>query len=346
MALTLDRKSIVTIFILLWSCASRATSRTFHESSIIAKQHEEWMALHGRAYADNEEKIRRQQIFKDNLEFIEKHNNEGNKSYRLSLNGYADLTDEEFLASHTGNLVMPPAGSSKINNNFRYKNVNVSDIEPSLDWREKGAVNKIKNQGQCGSCWAFSSVAAIEGITQIKTGKLMSLSEQQLVDCAIPDGNGCGGYTMDKTFEYIEQSQGLASEEDYPYMEQDGTCRDDGMVNPAAKISGHEDVPHNSEEELLKAVANQPVSVAIDAEGKAFRFYSQGVFNGECGTSLNHAVTAIGYGEDDTNGAKYWLIRNSWGQRWGDEGYMKMQREAGTPEGLCGIALQASYPTL
>ncbi|KAJ1396438.1 Peptidase C1A, papain C-terminal [Sesbania bispinosa] len=310
MALTLEKISIATILICLWACTSHATSRTLYESSSIAKQHDEWMASFGRVYADDAEKARRQQIFKDNLEFIQKHNNqEPNKSYNLSLNSYADLTNKEFLAYYTGALYKPPTqfGSSKTNNNFAYQNVSLSDIESSLDWRKKGAVNEIKDQGRCGI------------------------------------NDGCGGQFVDKAFEYIAQSQGLASEADYQYMGTDGTCND-GMINPAAQIRSYEDVPKQSEEQLLKAVAKQPVSVTIDASGREFQYYNGGVFSGECGTELNHAVTLIGYGED-SNG-KYWLIRNSWGKDWGEGGYMKMQRDIGSPEGLCGITLQASYPTV
>ncbi|TKY59169.1 Senescence-specific cysteine protease SAG12 [Spatholobus suberectus] len=320
---------------------SHTTSRTHSESSI-AKQHEEWMALHGRVYADRAEKLRRRQIFKENLVFIEKHNNEGNKRYNVSLNSFADLTNEEFLASHTGALYNKPPtqqGSSKINHNLGYQNMSVSDIEPSLDWRKRGAVNNIKNQGGCGGCWAFAAVAAVEGITQIKTGKLISLSEQQLIDCASNDG--CHAEPVHKAYEYI-QSHGIASEAEYPYEGKDGTCNNNGTVNPVAKISGYRYVPPRSEEELLKAVANQPVSVNIDASGQAFRFYSGGVFSGECGTNLNHAVAAIGYDEDSKG--KFWLMRNSWGQQWGEGGYMKLKRDTGAPEGLCGIYLYPSYP--
>ncbi|KAK7362730.1 hypothetical protein VNO77_04851 [Canavalia gladiata] len=150
MALTLERKSVVAIFIFFWTCTSYAMSRIISESSI-TKQHEEWMAIHGRVYADNAEKVKRQQIFKENLEFIENHNKQGNKRYNLSLNPFADLKNQEFLASHTGALYNPSTEPSNINDNLGYQNVSLSDIEPSLDWRDRGAVNPIKYQGTCGT---------------------------------------------------------------------------------------------------------------------------------------------------------------------------------------------------
>ncbi|GAB4827066.1 hypothetical protein Ancab_033949 [Ancistrocladus abbreviatus] len=195
-----------------------------------------------------------------------------------------------------------------------------------------------------GCCWAFSAVEAMEGITKLKTGKLISLSEQELVDCDINgDDDGCEGGLMDSAFQFIIQNQGLATEAAYPYVRLDNTCNSKKSALHAAKISGCEDVPANNQAALLKAVANQPVSVAVDGGNFNFQFYSSGVLSGECGTDLDHAVTAIGYGTT-SNGVKYWLVKNSWGTSWGEKGYMRLKRDISDKEGTCGIAMMASYP--
>lgn len=183
----------------------------------------------------------------------------------------------------------------------------------------------------------------MEGINKIKTGKLVSLSEQELVDCDVNDGNqGCKGGFMNKAFEFIKMNGGITTESDYPYNGKDDPCQKAKTKDHAATISGYETVPANSENNLQAAVARQPVSVAIDAGGYEFQLYSHGVFNGMCGHQLNHGVTVVGYGED--SGKKYWLVKNSWGTNWGESGYVRIERDSADTRGTCGIAMQPSYP--
>ncbi|KAJ0077096.1 hypothetical protein Patl1_35481 [Pistacia atlantica] len=222
----------------------------------------------------------------------------------------------------------------------RYLHKVGDELPESMDWREKGAVAPVKDQGQCGSCWAFSTVGAVEGISQIVTGDLISLSEQELVDCDRSYNEGCNGGLMDYAFEFIINNGGIDTEQDYPYK-----ATETIKMLMLLPLMGYEDVLTNDEKSLKKAVAHQPVSVAIEAGGRAFQLYRivQGVFSGRCGTQLDHGVVAVGYGTE--NGVDYWLVRNSWGSSWGENGYIKMERNVNTPTGKCGIAMQASYPT-
>ncbi|KAJ8753468.1 hypothetical protein K2173_019867 [Erythroxylum novogranatense] len=323
------------IFTLILALQCRA--RTVHDVSM-NQRHEEWMALYGRVYKDANEKEIRYKIFKQNVQRIDSFNAAGNKPYKLGVNQFADLTNEEFKTRNRfkGHVCPEQAGS------FKYEKITA--VPSTMDWRKKGAVTPIKDQGQCGSCWAFSAVAAVEGITQLSTKKLISLSEQELVDCDVKgEDQGCQGGLMDDAFKFVMQNKGLTTETNYPYTASDGSCNSNAEANHAAKITGYEDVPANNEAALMKAVANQPVAVAIDAGGFEFQFYQSGVFTGNCGTELDHGVAAVGYGE--SNGVKYWLVKNSWGTQWGEEGYIRMQKDVSAKGGLCGIAMQASYPT-
>ncbi|KAL9235592.1 hypothetical protein vseg_010338 [Gypsophila vaccaria] len=306
--------------------------------------YERWRSHHT-VSRDLDEKQKRYNVFKENVRHVHKVN-KMDKPYKLKLNKFADLTTHEFRTRFAGSkirhhsMLQGHRGSSP--KSFMY--AKVDSVPTSVDWRKKGAVTPIKNQGQCGSCWAFSTIVAVEGINQIKTGKLVSLSEQELVDCDTKQNQGCNGGLMPVAFDFIKKNGGITTEELYPYTAQDGTCDTSKMNAPKVSIDGHELVPENDEDALLKAAANQPVSVAIDAGGQDMQFYSEGVFTGECGTELDHGVAVVGYGTTQ-DGTKYWIVRNSWGEEWGEKGYIRMERGVSAKEGLCGIAMEASYPT-
>ncbi|XP_076889331.1 vignain-like [Bidens hawaiensis] len=286
-----------------------------------------------------DDKQKRFNVFKYNVNHINRVN-QMNKPYKLKLNDFADMTNHEFRAGFDSKILhfRMLKGERRPTPFVHGKTTNPP---PSVDWRTNGAVTPIKNQGRCGSCWAFSTIVGVEGINKIKTNNLVSLSEQELVDCET-DNQGCNGGLMENAFEFIKETGGVTTEQIYPYFGRDERCDLSKRNAPVVKIDGFENVPANDEGALFKAVANQPVSIAIDASGLNFQFYHTGVFDGPCGTELNHGVAIVGYGTQD--GKDYWIVRNSWGPGWGEQGYIKMQRGVNVPEGLCGLAMDASYP--
>ena len=214
----------------------------------------------------------------------------------------------------------------------------------SIDWRDKGAVTPVKDQKQCGSCWAFSSTGAIEGQHFLKTKQLVSLSEQNLMDCSVNWGNhGCNGGNQYKAFNYTRDNKGIDTEESYPYEAVDGTCRFSAK-SIGATVTGYVCIPYANESALLEAVTTVgPIAVAIDASRNGFMYYNSGVYYDPlCSTSkLDHAVLVVGYGT--VNGQDYWLVKNSWGYGWGMGGYIKMARNKNNH---CGIVTSALYPTV
>lgn len=311
-----------------------STGRTDGE---LRAMYEAWLVKHGKACNGLGEKEKRFDIFKDNLRFIDEHNAQ-NLSFKLGLNRFADLTNEEYRSKYLGTKI---SGKKRISQ--RYAPRLGDDLPESVDWRKKGAVVGVKDQGSCGSCWAFSTISAVEGINKIVTGDLISLSEQELVDCDTSYNEGCNGGLMDYAYEFIINNGGIDSEEDYPYKAYDSKCDQYRKNARVVTIDSYEDVPVNDEKALQTAVANQPVAVAIEGGGRAFQLYDSGIFTGACGTSLDHGVTAVGYGTED--GKDYWIVRNSWGSNWGEAGYIRMERNLeGTSTGKCGIAMEASYP--
>ncbi|CAN6449305.1 unnamed protein product [Victoria cruziana] len=304
--------------------------------------YERWRSHHS-VSRDIDELLTRFNVFKHNVKFIHEFNKKGGNSYRLKLNAFGDLTNQEFRSLYANSkinhhrLLQGPKRPSAAQRD------DGADPPAAIDWRALGAVTDVKNQGQCGSCWAFSTVVAIEGITQIKTNKLVNVSEQELVDCDTQNG-GCNGGLMERAFEFVEKNGGLALSKKYPYTATQGKCHVSKLKIHDVSIDGHDFVPEKNETALMQAVAVQPVSVAIEASGSAFQFYSEGVFTGPCGTELDHGVAIVGYGTE-ADGTKYWIVKNSWGSGWGENGFIKMARETSKPDGLCGIALYAVYPT-
>ncbi|EAY80530.1 hypothetical protein OsI_35710 [Oryza sativa Indica Group] len=297
---------------------------------------------------DDGEARRRFNVFVENARYIHEANRRGGRPFRLALNKFADMTTDEFRRTYAGSRARHHrslrGGRGGEGGSFRYGGDDEDNLPPAVDWRERGAVTGIKDQGQCGSCWAFSAVAAVEGVNKIKTGRLVTLSEQELVDCDTGDNQGCDGGLMDYAFQFIKRNGGITTESNYPYRAEQGRCNKAKASSHDVTIDGYEDVPANDESALQKAVANQPVAVAVEASGQDFQFYSEGVFTGECGTDLDHGVAAVGYGIT-RDGTKYWIVKNSWGEDWGERGYIRMQRGVSSDSnGLCGIAMEASYP--
>ncbi|KAH7671962.1 Actinidain protein [Dioscorea alata] len=309
-------------------------ARSEHEIKLL---YEGWLVENNKNYNDLFEKEKRYNIFKDNLKYIDEHN-AGNHSYNLTLNVFADLTNDEHRNMYLGFQSFTGENMDFKESN-RYLFNGDETLPDSIDWRDMGAVVGVKNQLECGSCWAFSAIAAIEGLNKIVTGTLISLSEQELVDCV---RKSCQGWLMTKAFEFIIKNGGIDAEEDYPYRGYYAQCNRNKLRRTVVSIDGYENVPHYSEDSMKKAAAHQPISVAIDSSSDDFRFYGSGIYKGSCGTKLDHGVTLVGYGSE--NGDDYWIIKNSWGTKWGENGYVRIQRNSGTAEGKCGIAILPSYP--
>lgn len=303
----------------------------------------EFKITHGRSYKSPEEEFVRQQIFNANVKKIEIHNylySKGLKTYSMGVNQFTDMDPTE-VASIMNGLKYKHSTQKK---GSTYISPNVPFTVPKeVDWRKEGYVTPVKNQGNCGSCWAFSTTGSVEGQHFRKTKQLVSLSEQNLVDCSTTEGNeGCNGGLMDNAFKYIKKNGGIDTEESYPYTAKgDDQCKFNAS-NVGATVSGFVDVESGSEKQLMEAIAlNGPVSVAIDAGG-SFQAYQSGIYDEpNCSpTNLDHGVLAVGYGTTE-QGIDYWIVKNSWGEGWGEKGYIRMVRNKNNQ---CGIATSASYP--
>ncbi|NWI39444.1 CATS protein, partial [Picathartes gymnocephalus] len=336
-----------------------------HPEPALDRHWELWKKSYGKEYQPQEDSFRRL-TWEKNLWLVTLHNLEhslGLRSYTLGMNHLADMTSEEVAASLTG-LQLRPRGNSA----FQPRSRPAGEVPEALDWRDKGCVTEVKNQvsrgprslpvlprgssqasfpptsqGACGSCWAFSAVGALEAQVKLKTGNLVSLSAQNLVDCSGMYGNkGCAGGFMTEAFQYIIDNGGIESDESYPYTAQNGTCHYNASAR-AASCSRFQELPPGDEAALREAVATVgPVAVAIDATRPSFFLYRSGVYDDpQCKQEVNHAVLVVGYGSLENK--EFWLVKNSWGVRFGDAGYIRMARNASN---LCGIASYASYPLI
>ncbi|KAG8377852.1 hypothetical protein BUALT_Bualt08G0076600 [Buddleja alternifolia] len=312
----------------------------------ISNLFETWCKEHGKTYTSEQEKQYRLNVFEENYVYVTQHNGMSNSSYTLSLNAFADLTNHEFKTNYLGlslsesdSVIRLNREGVSIEESYLMKE---SDVPSSVDWRKKGAVTGVKDQGSCGACWSFSATGAIEGINKIVTGSLVSLSEQELIDCDKSYNDGCGGGLMDYVYEFVINNHGIDSEDDYPYQGRDKSCNKNKLKKHAVTIDSYADIPAKNEKKLQQAVATQPISVGICGSDTSFQLYSGGIFTGPCSTSLDHAVLIVGY--DSKDGKDYWIVKNSWGKSWGIDGYMHMLRNSGNEEGMCGINMLASYP--
>jgi C1A family cysteine protease len=316
-------------------CFSSVTS-AFNETEHHWSSFQKFINHFDKSYPSFVEFEKRFEVFKSNMEYIREQNAQPH-SYTLGVTPFADLTESEFSLFNgirTGGPLSTGCAKFQSSNN---------NVPASYDWRDHGAVTPVKDQGQCGSCWSFSATGAMEGAWAISKGSLVSLSEQQLVDCSKSYGNhGCNGGLMDDAFQYAKDN-GMCLESAYPYTAKGGDCQ---KCEAVVSISGCVDVTKNNQVNLKEAVSNGPVSIAIEADTKAFQLYTSGVLTGDaCGTNLDHGVLIVGYGADA--GTEYWLVKNSWGPSWGDGGYIKIGRSDSTNDpGVCGIAMQPSYPVV
>merc|ERR1712048_1398390 len=305
--------------------------------SVVADEWEDFTARFGKNYAGDELKTRRA-IFQQNLEFINTENAKGH-SYTLGIGPFADITAEEFKMNHFG----------YVNSESEVPDLGVhqwhgEELLASLDWTEQGVVTPVKDQGQCGSCWSFSTTGALESGYKIASGNLVSLSEQQYVDCDGFPNMGCNGGSMQFALRYAKDHD-ICSESSYPYEAKGGKCRTSGC-EVALKSGTVTGVVHMgsilgsaTDEDMMSALAKQPLSIAIEADQDIFQHYKSGVITGNCGTSTDHGVLLVGYGTDGSDA--YWKVKNSWGPSWGDNGYVRMVRG----KNQCGINSGVNYPT-
>ena len=326
----------------------------------IRDEFDSFISIYRRSYQNDLEYDRKYEVFRENYLKIHEHNKNSHiTGYTLGMNKFGDLTLQEFSNAYLGyksNLPKYYSAPKSYNNKSLFLNegkttqaIKELRIPARIDWRENGAVTPVQDQGNCTAGWAFSAIAALEGINKISQKSSEKLSEQQLIDCSSSKGNkGCSGGNITNAFDYIK-GEDLCTEANYNYTGKTESCKAWYRCFTSFMMKKYEAVPQNSKLAAYTAIAHQPIAVAVDANSTAWQFYQSGIMSSGCGTDLNHAVTTVGYDSDT-----YWYfwkndyvnIKNSWGTGWGMGGYIKLATNSEDGAGTCGLYSNAFYPVL
>jgi len=332
-----------TVFVFLFVSISKPSAMKVVFASLLASvsagNWEAYKATYGKYYNGDAEEVA-EAAYHTSCAIIDQQN-ALNNGLTFGENQFTDMTPEQYAAA----AGLGYKGKSSSKTSLGVHSWQGEALASSIDWTTQGAVNPVKDQGQCGSCWAFSTAAATEGAYQVASGTLVSVSEQMLVDCST-ENSGCEGGLMDLGFEFFETNAPV-SEASYPYTGTEGSCHAGDAAFPSGGVSGYHDVTPNDVSALASAVNINPVSIAIQANQRSFQSYRGGVlmqasgFFGRCGNRLDHGVAVVGYGTD--NGVDYWKVRNSWGAGWGEGGYIRIEKSS---KNTCGVLSQPSYPSV